>query len=124
LVPLKQRRRKLRVDSTEAEKIFWEVIRNKKLGARFVRQFSIDGYVIDFYCPKLRLGIELEGEIHKYTKKYDEYRFKYLQAFGVKILRFTNNEILENLDHTLSTIAPLLGQERGRGELLSRASVL
>lgn len=85
------------------------------MGARFVRQFSIDGYVMDFYCPKLRIGIELEGEIHKYKKEYDEYRIKYLEAFGIKILRFRNEEVLHNLDHTLSVITPLLGQERGKG---------
>lgn len=115
LVPLKQRRRKLRADPTEAEKIFWEAVRNKKLGVRFVRQFSIDGYVMDFYCPKLRLGIELEGEVHEYTKKYDEFRFKYLQAFGIKILRFKNEEVLQNFSSVLTSISPLLGQERGQG---------
>lgn len=115
LIPLKERRRKLRADSTGAEKFLWGVIRNKKLGVRFVRQFSIDGYVIDFYCPKLRLGVELEGEIHKYTKEYDNYRIKYLEAFGVKILRLKNEEVLHDLDHVLSTITPLLDQERGKG---------
>lgn len=115
LIPLKERRRKLRADSTEAEKVLWKVIRNKKLGVRFVRQFSIDGYVMDFYCPKLRLAIELEGGIHQFRKEYDELRFKYLQAFSVKILRFTNEDILHNLDAVLSNIAPLLVQERGKG---------
>lgn len=115
LIPLKNRRRKLRADSTEAEKVLWKAIRNKKLGVRFVRQFSIDGYVMDFYCPKLRLGIELEGEIHKYTKEYDNYRIKYLEAFSVKILRFANEDVLYSLDTTLSKITPLLVQERGKG---------
>lgn len=105
----------MRSDSTDAEKIFWDKVRNKKLGARFVRQFSVDGYVMDFYCPKFRLGIELEGSAHKYKKKYDEYRIKYLQAFGIKILSFKNKEIINNLETVLSTISPLLSQERGQG---------
>lgn len=115
LDPLKPRRRKLRVDATEAEKIFWEAIRNKKLGSRFVRQFSIDGYVMDFYCPKLRLGIELEGRIHDYTKEYDDFRVKYLESFSIKILRFKNSEIIDNLKRVLEQISPLLDQERGQG---------
>ena len=105
----------MRASSTEAETIFWDAVRNKKLGVRFVRQFSIDGYVMDFYCPRLRLGIELEGGIHKNSKEYDKYRIKYLESFGVKILRFRNEEVLYNLNYILSTITPLLGQERGRG---------
>lgn len=115
LEPLKLRRRKLRADATNTEKIFWEAVRNKKLGVRFVRQFSIDGYVMDFYCPKLRLGIELEGEIHDYTKEYDNFRIKYLEAFGVKILRFKNYEVVNNLPGVLNKITPLLNQERGKG---------
>ena len=70
---------------------------------------------MDFYCPKSRLGIELEGEIHKFSKKYDDYRIRYLESFGVKILRFGNEEVLHNLNRTFSAITPLLGQERGQG---------
>jgi len=103
----------LRASSTEAEMIFWDAVRNKKLGVRFVRQFSIDGYVIDFYCPKFRLAIELEGKIHKFQKKHDEHREKYLKAFGIKIIKFKNEEILQNLNTVLSTVSPLLHQERG-----------
>ena len=107
IVPLKNRRRKLRYDSTEAESILWNVIRNKKIGFRFVRQYSIDGYVMDFYCPREKFGIELDGGIHLREDNiiYDKYREKYINAFCIKILRFRNEEILENLEKVLSEIS-------------------
>jgi very-short-patch-repair endonuclease len=96
---MKYRRRQLRKSQTEAENILWQEIRNKNLGFRFVRQFSVRGYVMDFYCPKARLAIELEGKIHKKpdVKKYDKYRTSYLEAFGIKVLRINNEEIINNL---------------------------
>jgi len=105
LVPLKPRRRQLRQDSTLAEQVLWDEIRNKKLGIRFVRQYSIDGYVMDFYSPKARLGVELEGEIHKYRKNYDSYRERYLKAFNVQILKFTNEEVFKDITQVLKIIS-------------------
>lgn len=104
LVPLKPRRRKLRHDSTEAEQILWKEIRNRKLGAKFIRQYSIDGYVMDFYCPSARVGVEIEGGIHKSRKIYDAYREKYLNAFRIKILKFSNEEVLRDLNKVILTI--------------------
>lgn len=107
IVPLKNRRRKLRHDSTEVETILWNAIRNKKIGFRFVRQYSIDGYVIDFYCPRERVGIELDGGIHlrKDNITYDRYREKYINAFCIKILRFKNEEILDDLGKVLEKVS-------------------
>ncbi|OGD05523.1 hypothetical protein A2379_01015 [Candidatus Amesbacteria bacterium RIFOXYB1_FULL_47_13] len=62
---LKNRRRQLRKDATETEILLWKELRNNQIGHRFVRQYSVSGYVIDFYCPKYRLGVELEGGIHR-----------------------------------------------------------
>jgi len=58
------RRRKLRGDSTESENILWSALRNNKLGVKFRRQYSVEGYVVDFYGPEKRLAIEIEGSIH------------------------------------------------------------
>ena len=62
------RRRDLRQKSTSAEEILWKELRRKNLGHKFKRQFSIDNYVIDFYCPDYKLAIELDGVIHKQSK--------------------------------------------------------
>ena len=61
---MKLRRKSLRNDSTDSEKILWEILRRNGLGVKFRRQYSVENYVVDFYCPKLRLAIELEGKIH------------------------------------------------------------
>jgi very-short-patch-repair endonuclease len=100
---LKYRRKDLRKKSTKAELIMWEELRRNKLGVKFFRQYSVDGYVLDFYCPKKRLGIELEGEIHKKTdvRKYDEYRRKYLEAFGINIITIENDNINYELEKVI-----------------------
>lgn len=102
------RRRDLRQKSTQAEEILWNVVRRKNLGYKFKRQFSIDNFVIDFYCPDKKLAIELDGEIHKQRKIYDAYRTKYLKAYGVKEIRFTNTEIVKDLTDVVRQIKTIL----------------
>ncbi len=100
------RRRELRHKQTQEEKILWEVIRNRKLGFKFRRQYSVGGYVLDFYCPEVKLAIELDGSQHfeKENLEYDEDRTDYLEVLGCIVLRFKNKEINENLEKVLSTI--------------------
>ncbi len=101
----KSRRKRLRINSTEAEKILWGKVRNRKLkNLKFYRQYSVGPYILDFVCPKLRLGIELDGEQHKENKEYDEEREIFLNKAGVHVLRFWNNEILSNIDNVLEKI--------------------
>lgn len=104
---LKPRRQQLREKSTLAEEVLWRKIRNKKLGIKFIRQYSVEGYVIDFYCPEKRLGIELEGEIHelKDVQLYDNYRFKFIEAYNIKIIRFKNSQVLANINDVVKNIA-------------------
>ncbi len=66
--------------------------------ARFLRQYSIDNYVIDFYCSKLKLAIEIDGDIHDLQdqKEYDKNRQEYLENFGVTFIRIKNEELLGN----------------------------
>jgi Uncharacterized protein conserved in bacteria len=106
LTELKDRRRDLRQKSTEAEDILWEELRNNKLGVKFRRQFSVMGYVVDFYCPKRRLAIELLGSVHKTerAKKYDKYRKQYIGAFRITILEFWNSEVEKELSQVLASI--------------------
>jgi len=108
--PLKPRRQSLREKSTLAEKILWERLRRNNLGVKFFRQYSVEGYVMDFYCPEKRLSVEIEGSIHNLssTQKYDKYREKYLQAFGIKILKFSNTEVFTKVGNVTSEIKSAL----------------
>lgn len=100
------RRRELRKQQTQQEKILWETIRNRRLGFKFRRQYSVDGYVLDFYCPEVKLVIELDGSQHseKENSLYDKDRTDFLEVLGCTVLRFENKEIDENLEKVLLTI--------------------
>lgn len=91
-------RRKLRNEMTYSEKIVWMHIRKKHLGVRFLRQFSVDNYVIDFYCPSLKLALEIDGEVHltKGVKERDEIREYHIAKYGIQFLRITNEELQSN----------------------------
>ncbi len=102
---LKRRRQELRNNQTEAEKMLWKYIsRNKILSLRFLRQYSAGPYILDFYCPKIRLGIELDGKIHENNRLYDKDREKYLEGFDIKIIRFSNNDVLNNTNKILNDL--------------------
>ena len=103
---LKLRRQKLRVDSTNSEKVLWQKIRNNKLGYKFLRQYSVEGYVLDFYCPEKRLAIEIDGGYHKNqdAKVYDSYRTRYIEAFNIMVMRFWNSDIGHHLNEVLQDI--------------------
>lgn len=95
----KEKRRKLRRDQTFCEKTLWTYLRDRKtLGYKFRRQYSVDHYVIDFYCPELKLAIELNGSVHDLPdqKEYDAYRQEYLEKFGIIFCRITNEELMGN----------------------------
>jgi very-short-patch-repair endonuclease len=93
-----EKRRLLRSKMTYCEKIVWLHLRKKQLGYRFLRQYSVDQFVIDFYCPKLKLAVELDGDVHEVLeqKEYDIKRQKYLEEFGIKFIRIKNEEFLGN----------------------------
>ncbi len=95
--------RELRKNPTPAENKLWlELLSNRKmLNFKFLRQKPILGYIVDFYCSKLLLVIEVDGEIHnnKDNIEYDNLRTEILQSIGIKVVRFSNNQILENIDH-------------------------
>ena len=102
-----EKRRKLRKEETYVEKIVWLHLRNRQiLGYKFRRQYSVDHFVIDFYCPELKLAIELDGDVHEIPdqKKYDQGRQKYLEAFGIKFIRIKNEEFLGNPNRSFDRI--------------------
>ena len=108
---LKERRRDLRKNVTVSEKILWDYLRNRQIkGQKFFRQYSIGPYIADFYCAEARLVIELDGESHLPNDQvlYDVERTKYLNGNNIKVLRFWNYEIINNIDKVISTLAKAL----------------
>jgi len=107
LPEMKPRRRKLRKQMTAAEVALWMMIKNRQLDSeRFLRQFSIGYYIVDFYCHKHRLAIELDGEAH-FTEEgeaYDKERTEFLNSVGVRVLRFENFEVFNYPTRTLDEI--------------------
>ncbi len=105
---LKPFRRNLRKNLTPAEVALWQCIKAGKLnGSKWRRQFSVGSYILDFYCPACKLCIELDGEAH-YTMQGDTYdydRDKFLESIGIRVLRFENSEIWNDIDFVLETIA-------------------
>lgn len=101
-------RRSLRKIIPEPENILWYHLRARRLnGIKFRRQYSIGRYVIDFYCPTARLAIEIDGDSHFESTKvrdYDQQRQKYIEACGIRMLRFSNQEVMKNLDGVLEKI--------------------
>jgi very-short-patch-repair endonuclease len=92
---------------TEAELVLWEVLKDKKLcGHKFRRQHSIGYYIADFYCTSEKLIIELDGQHHYMTEGIakDLDRDKHLEMMNIKVLRFENKEVLNNLTEVLKII--------------------
>ncbi len=97
---LKSVRRKLRKDQTLHEKLVWSILRNKQIqNLKFYRQYSIDNYIIDFYCPSLRLAFEIDGGHHNelHNLQYDTNRSAFLNSLNITVLRFWNTEVTQNL---------------------------
>ncbi|MFH1089252.1 MAG: endonuclease domain-containing protein [Candidatus Uhrbacteria bacterium] len=107
-IETKERRRELRRRSTVAEDRLWEFLKNRKLaGQKFRRQFAIGNFYVDFYCPKFRLIIEVDGSIHDVpeNKIYDRERQKSLESLGLVFLRFKNSDVKYRIETVLKTIA-------------------
>jgi len=105
--------RKLRSNQTESEIKLWHKIRNKQVrGYQFLRQRPIGKYIVDFYCPKAKLIIEIDGGQHYEDKniKQDKIRDIYFNRLGLKVIRFTNLDVLYNLDNVCRKIDSLLEQ--------------
>src|SRR3989344_715948 len=101
-----EKRRALRNNFTPEEKLIWQYLRKKQLGYMFWRQYSAGPYVLDFYCPKLRLAIEIDGSQHgrEEGKEYDQERALYLLGLDIKALRFCNHEVRANVESVLEKI--------------------
>jgi len=104
---LKNRRRELRKNQTDVEKAFWAHVRNRQFhGIKFFRQYSVDPYILDFYCPDKKLAVELDGGQHNQpeNRDYDTVRSEYLNNLGIEVLRFWNNEVLLDIKSALAIV--------------------
>ncbi len=103
----KDKRRYLRNNATYVERTLWQYLKGKKLkGYKFRRQHGLGLYIVDFYCPQAKLVIEIDGDSH-YTDAsimYDKKRQRYIESLGIKIIRFTNDEVRDNLSEVLDII--------------------
>jgi len=109
---LKERRRELRRSQTDAEKAFWARVRNKQfLGMKFFRQYGVGPYILDFYCPAIKLAVELDGGQHNQdeNREYDAARSAYLKANGIEVIRYWNNEVLCEIDGVLTQLEQKVG---------------
>ena len=105
LVP---RARVLRADATPAERALWDMVRAGKMGPRFRRQQPVGPYIVDFYCAEAGLVIELDGKGHADQADYDQRRDQWLQAKGLTVRRFRNEEVLERPQHVYRAIMAVI----------------
>ena len=104
------KRKALRRNAPEAEQRLWQHLRSKQLGVKFRRQYSVDAYVLDFYAPRSKLAVEVDGDSHfrPAATVYDEERTRHLNRFGIEVVRFTNAEVAENIQAVLAAIGEAL----------------
>ena len=97
---------------TRAEIEFWKAIKGRQLGGiKFRRQHSIEWYILDFYSAGLRVAVEIDGDSHETpeAKMYDHKRTELLESYGIRVIRFTNDEILDTLPSTLNRLRSFIG---------------
>jgi len=99
-------RRELRKEATQAEQLLWKQLLGNNLNFKFRRQCGIGPYITDFCCRKLKLIIEIDGDIHTHPRQIhkDEARQHYLESLGFKVIRYTNTEVIENIEGVLTDL--------------------
>src|SRR3989339_1741071 len=96
---LKKYRRSLRTNMTKSERVLWSKLRRGQMGYKFRRQYSVGNYILDFYCDKLKLAIEVDGLTHYDEKIYENdcERQKYLESLGIKVIRYNSEDIFKKI---------------------------
>lgn len=112
---LKKLARELRKSSTLSEVLLWKAIKGKQLGYEFHRQVPIDEYIVDFYCHELMLAIEIDGSVHfsEGAEKRDLQRQRKIESYGVFFLRFTDEDVREDLEDVVFTIQEWIRENEG-----------
>jgi very-short-patch-repair endonuclease len=102
---LKPMARQMRKEPTEAEELLWQCLRNRQLlGFKFRRQHSVERFIVDFYCAEAGLVIEVDGPVHQYQKEEDFIRQTFIESQGLRLLRFSNEDVLNKLDTVIQQI--------------------
>jgi very-short-patch-repair endonuclease len=119
---LYQYARELRQESTAAEKLLWAELRNRKLnGLKFRRQHPIDKFIADFYCNEKKLVVELDGGVHaeKINEEYDEARTAMLTGLNIIVLRFKNEDVINDIKDVLKKISDAADMLNSDVEMIS-----
>jgi len=104
----------MRKNPTPAEEKLWQHLRRKQvLGYKFRRQHAFERFIVDFYCHDAGLVIEVDGPIHQYTPEEDAIRQEFLESQGLRVLRFTNEQVMMNIEEVLKTITRVLQEAEG-----------
>ncbi|HAS45214.1 MAG TPA: hypothetical protein DCS93_32320 [Microscillaceae bacterium] len=109
---IKQMRDYLKSNPTDAEKVLWKYLRRKQTGYRIRRQHIIDNFITDFVCLAKKLVIEVDGKIHLQQKEYDKMRTARLNELGYQVIRFTNEEVLDNPEEVQAKVKECLDDMR------------
>ncbi len=113
-----EKRRMLRAAATTAEKIMWSYLRKHQISdTRFLRQYSINRFVVDFYSPELKLAIEIDGNSHTGKEEYDKLRQEIIENLNIRFLRFTNDEVLYNPGNVIDTITGFIKEAGEKGQI-------
>lgn len=118
---LRERRQRLRRKATYSEKVLWQDLRNRKMkGVKFYRQFSIGNFIFDFYCPEVRLAIELDGASHtsKLVQQNDQSKTLFLKQNDISLLRFTDEELLKYYENALRKIETFITRNVKNSEII------
>ena len=113
---LKSKRKQLRNSLTPTEASLWKSLQRSQVsGKKFRRQHSVGNYILDFYCPECRLAVELDGQGHfnAMASEYDYLRSEYLRNLNIRVLRFENRLVFENLEDVLNVIRNELAEQLG-----------
>ncbi|MCH7637980.1 MAG: endonuclease domain-containing protein [Bacteroidetes bacterium] len=111
---VRERRRALRANSTPAEQNMWRIVRDRRLcGFKFRRQRSIGPYILDFYCSEAKLAVELDGSVHDNPARaeYDRERQEYVEALGLRVLRFRSSEVIREPNRVAETLLVMLRRD-------------
>ncbi|NUM80846.1 DUF559 domain-containing protein [bacterium] len=102
----KEKRQYLRNNATKAEQLLWLQLKGSQLGVKFRRQHGIGRFILDFYCPEIRLALEADGYTHESpeAKIRDRERQSCIETYKIHFLRFTDEEIAGNMEKVLATI--------------------
>ena len=99
--------RQKRYEPTPAEDALWQQLRRNQIGAHFRRQHTIERFIVDFYCAAIKLVVEVDGGIHDYTQEEDAIRQEYLECRGLRVLRVSNDDVLNRMDDVIARIVEL-----------------